>query len=85
MKGPVPREVPGGGHRDWGGSIWRTRDALKNKAGAGRTGANSWGLLSRVRLLVLKEDRDSGIFFFFLFLTPLKDNDLEDPASPGSG
>lgn len=42
----------------------------KNKAGAGRTRANSWGLLSRVRLLVLKEDRNSGIYFFFLFDTP---------------
>lgn len=56
----------------------------KNKAGAGRPGTNSWDLLSCVSLLVLKEDRDSGIDFFSPFLTPLKHNDLEDLASPGS-
>lgn len=42
----------------------------KNKTGAGRTRTNSWGLLSHVRLMVPREDRNSGIYFFFLFDIP---------------
>lgn len=69
-KGPVPGEVPRWQEQGLGRKHMEDSRCSKNKAGAGRTRANSWGLLSRVRLLVLKEDRNSGIYFFFLFDTP---------------